>query len=72
MRVFLASATGVIGRVLTPLLLAQGHQVTEMTRRMNARDAATALAPTNRLRHEGTRNLIAAVRAAGVRRLVAT
>lgn len=118
MRVFLAGATGVIGRVLTPLLLADGHQVIGMTRsedraaqvrnrgaeavvcdaldgdglreavvrsrpdaivhqltsipsRMDARTAATALAPTNRLRHEGTRNLIAAARAAGTKRLVA-
>lgn len=32
MRVFLAGATGVIGRRLVPLLLADGHQVTAMTR----------------------------------------
>ncbi len=32
MRVFLAGATGVIGRRLVPLLLADGHQVTGMTR----------------------------------------
>jgi 2-alkyl-3-oxoalkanoate reductase len=32
MRVFLAGATGVIGRRLTPLLIAEGHQVTGMTR----------------------------------------
>jgi nucleoside-diphosphate-sugar epimerase len=31
-RVFLAGATGVIGRRLTPLLLSHGHQVTCMTR----------------------------------------
>jgi nucleoside-diphosphate-sugar epimerase len=31
-RVFLAGATGVIGRRLVPLLLADGHQVTGMTR----------------------------------------
>jgi nucleoside-diphosphate-sugar epimerase len=33
MRVFLAGATGVIGRRLTPLLLAQGHQLTCLVRR---------------------------------------
>jgi nucleoside-diphosphate-sugar epimerase len=32
MRVFLAGATGVIGRRLVPLLLADGHQVTGMSR----------------------------------------
>ncbi|HLL92540.1 MAG TPA: NAD(P)-dependent oxidoreductase [Solirubrobacteraceae bacterium] len=32
MRIFLAGATGVIGRRLVPMLLADGHQVTGMTR----------------------------------------
>jgi nucleoside-diphosphate-sugar epimerase len=32
MRVFLAGATGVIGRRLVPMLVAEGHQVTGMTR----------------------------------------
>ena len=32
MRIFLAGATGAIGRVLTPLLLADGHSVTGTTR----------------------------------------
>src|SRR6266576_2504868 len=32
MRIFLAGATGVIGRRLVPLLVAEGHQVTGMTR----------------------------------------
>jgi nucleoside-diphosphate-sugar epimerase len=32
MRVFLAGATGVIGRPLVPALIAAGHQVTGMTR----------------------------------------
>jgi uncharacterized protein YbjT (DUF2867 family) len=32
MRVFLAGATGVIGRQLLPLLIAEGHQVAGMTR----------------------------------------
>jgi nucleoside-diphosphate-sugar epimerase len=32
MRVFLAGATGVLGRRLTPLLIGAGHQVTGMTR----------------------------------------
>ena len=33
MRVFLAGATGVIGRRLLPRLLEAGHDVTAMTRR---------------------------------------
>ena len=32
MKIFLAGASGAIGRRLTPLLLAEGHQVTGMTR----------------------------------------
>ncbi|HEY2719780.1 MAG TPA: NAD-dependent epimerase/dehydratase family protein, partial [Solirubrobacteraceae bacterium] len=32
MKVFLAGATGVIGRRLVPLLLAEGHEVIGMTR----------------------------------------
>lgn len=118
MRVFLAGATGAIGRVLTPLLIEAGHEVTGMTRSperaerlreqgaeavvcdaldadglrnavvqarpeaviheltaipsaLNPRRADAELAPTNRLRREGTRNLIAAARAAGAARLVA-
>jgi nucleoside-diphosphate-sugar epimerase len=118
MRVFLAGATGVIGRALTPLLARSGHEVigmtrseeraqelrergaravvcdaldasgvreavvssrpeavihelTEIPRRMDPRKAAAQLEPTNRLRREGTRNLIAAARQAGARRLIA-
>jgi nucleoside-diphosphate-sugar epimerase len=118
MRVFVAGATGVIGRPLVGQLLADGHAVVGMTRsreraqelqdrgaepavcdaldgealagvmtearpdavihqltgipeRLEPRRYARQLAPTNRLRREGTRNLIAAARAAGVRRLVA-
>jgi 2-alkyl-3-oxoalkanoate reductase len=117
MKVFVAGASGAIGRPLVRQLLAAGHEVTGMTRReQNAEairaagakdivcdvfDAAAlesavrkaapeaviheltalpsrldpkakdALAPTNRLRLEGTRNLIAAARAAGARRLIA-
>ena len=40
MKIFLAGASGAIGRRLTPLLLADGHQVTGMTRNP---DAARAL-----------------------------
>ena len=40
MRIFLAGATGVIGRRLVPLLVAEGHQVTGMTR---ARERGAAL-----------------------------
>jgi nucleoside-diphosphate-sugar epimerase len=115
MRIFVAGASGAIGRPLVRQLLAAGHEVTGMTRRPQRaeeiraagaeavvcdvfdaealREAVVAAAPeavvhvltalpqrynpksdylaaTNRIRVEGTRNLIAAARAAGVRRLV--
>jgi nucleoside-diphosphate-sugar epimerase len=118
MRVFVAGATGVIGRGLVAMLIEAGHDVTGMTRsaeradRLRAlgcegavcdaldaealretvsdarpeavihvltaippslqpRNFKTALAPTNRLRREGTRNLLAAARAAGATRFLA-
>ena len=117
-RIFLAGASGVIGRRLTPLLLAHGHSVWaatrspdngEFLRKLGARavlvdvfDAAalatavldarpeivihqltdlavvhdpakrsSALARNARIRDEGTRNLVAAAREAGARRLIA-
>jgi len=117
MKVFVAGASGAIGRPLVRQLVAAGHEVTGMTRReeraeqiratgakavvcdafdAEALEAAVgeaapeavvhlltslpqridyrdkqALAPTNRVRSEGTRNLVAAARAAGARRLIA-
>lgn len=118
MRVFVAGATGVIGRRLVPLLIANGHHVVGMTRSSerakSLREAGgktvvadaldhsavmeavrraepevvvhelTALSSfgnlrrferefevTDRLRTEGTDNLLAAARAAGARRFVA-
>lgn len=118
MKVFVAGASGAIGRPLVRQLVAAGHEVTGMTRREDraeeiraagakavVRDALDAaaieaavrgagpeavvhlltalpgrldyrakedpLAATNRVRREGTRNLIAAAKAAGARRLVA-
>jgi len=115
MKVFLAGASGALGRRLTPALLEAGHQVTGMTRsresaeriRESGAEAVvcdvfdrehlteavgqaapevivhqlTALpaafdvrkidySPTNRLRTEGTRNLIDAGAAAGASRIV--
>ena len=116
MRVFVAGASGAIGRPLVPKLVAAGHDVTGMTRseeRAEAVRAAGARAavvdvfdaerlrhavadahpevviheltslpdrldfrkqdiyePTNRVRTEGTRNLLDAARAAGARRFV--
>jgi nucleoside-diphosphate-sugar epimerase len=117
-RIFLAGAAGVIGRRLTPLLVANGHSVwgatrsphnCEFLRKLGARpvlvdvfDAealaaavleakpeivihqltdlalvqdpakrSDALARNARIRDEGTRNLVAAARNAGARRLVA-
>jgi nucleoside-diphosphate-sugar epimerase len=118
MRVFLAGATGVIGRQLLPMLMAAGHDVTAMTRTpakldtlrasgaeavvADALDAAamrTAIADArpdavihqltslparidprkierdfvlnDRLRSEGTRNLVQAAQAAGAGRIIA-
>lgn len=118
MRVFLAGATGAIGRRLVPMLLEEGHQVTGMTRSAEKADAVQAsgaepavcdaldrqaltdavrsarpdavvhqltaipqridprkierdFALTDRLRTEGTHNLLAAARAAEVSRIVA-
>ena len=118
MRIFLAGATGAVGRRLLPMLVGAGHDVvgtTRSPRRARAVEAAgaeavvlnaldrdavlsavaaakpdvvihqlTALAgpaklrrfddyfaQTNRLRTEGTDNLLAAARAAGTRRFVA-
>jgi nucleoside-diphosphate-sugar epimerase len=117
-RIFLAGASGVIGRRLTPLLLAHGHSVWgttrspgnfEFLRKLGARpvvvdvfDAealattvlkakpeivmhqltdlsavqdpakrSSALARNARIRDEGARNLVAAAREAGARRLIA-
>jgi 2-alkyl-3-oxoalkanoate reductase len=118
MKVFVAGATGAMGKQLVPALLAAGHQVVAMTRsadktaalaaagaepvvadgldRAAVTAAVTRTAPeviihqmtgltgmkslknfdaefatTNRLRTEGTDNLLAAARAAGTRRIVA-
>jgi nucleoside-diphosphate-sugar epimerase len=115
MRVFVAGASGVIGRPLVRQLVAAGHEVTGMTRRQERaeeiriagaaavvcdvfdaevlREAVVGAAPetvihaltalprrydpksdylaaTNRIRTEGTRNLVAAAEAAGARRLL--
>jgi len=110
MRIFIAGATGVVGRNLAPLLLRAGHELVGATRTehgaralaamgvapaqldvldaaatrvalMRARpdavmhqltDLASADLEANaRLRIIGTRNLVDAARAAGVRRIVA-
>ncbi|HEX6024103.1 MAG TPA: NAD(P)H-binding protein [Solirubrobacter sp.] len=107
MHVFLAGATGAIGRRLLPRLIEAGHEVTAMTRRPEAVDALRAqgakpvvadaydreavfaavqgaevvmhqltdlsdrdLDANARLRVAGTRNLVDAALAAGVRRMV--
>src|SRR3954465_13941443 len=115
LRIFIAGASGTLGRRLVPQLVARGHHVTGTTRsrvdELRAlgaepvivdpphapapRDAVAAAEPdvvvhqltalagmgmtrnfdkafavSNRMRTEGTDNLIAAARAAGARRLV--
>ena len=117
MKVFVAGATGALGKHLIPELVANGHEVVGMTRtpgkrelvrelgatpvvadaldpdavaravseavpeaivhqltalsRLDPRHFERAFALTNRLRTEGTNHLLAAGRAAGVRRFVA-
>jgi nucleoside-diphosphate-sugar epimerase len=118
MRVFVAGATGVIGRCLLPRLAGDGHEVVGMTRKEERTDLIRDLGAepvvadafdldglrqavadarpevviheltdiprsidpkkfaeqfevNNRLRREGTRNLVAAAQAAGARRLIA-
>jgi 2-alkyl-3-oxoalkanoate reductase len=83
MKVFVAGATGVLGRELVPQLVARGHEVVGMTRSASKQDlvrslgarpvVADALDPkmTNRLRTEATDHLLAAGRAVGARRFVA-
>ena len=118
MRVFIAGATGVMGRRLLPALAAAGHEPVAMTRsaekaaalqatgieavvcdaydaprlaqvvtdaradqivhaltdlpeKMNMRRFEREVRSTGRLRIEGTRNLLAAARAAGIQRVVA-
>lgn len=110
MRVFVAGATGAVGRLLVPMLLEAGHEVTGISRspagaeRVRQQGAAAvqadvfdreglhqvvaAAAPdavvhqltdlsdadgaaTDRLRRDGTRNLVDAAKAAGAARIVA-
>jgi nucleoside-diphosphate-sugar epimerase len=110
MRIFLAGATGVIGRRLVPLLVGQGHAVTGLVRRSGDADwlrglgaaavvgdvydrdgvlaAVRSAAPdvvmhqltdlkggnfpaNSEMRKTGTRHLVDAALAAGVRRVVA-
>lgn len=110
MNILVAGATGAVGRLLVPLLLKEGHQVTGVSRtpegaervrqqgasavradafdRDGLRQIMAATAPdavihqltalsdadgerTNRLRREGTRNLVDAARSAGVERIIA-
>ena len=109
MKIFLAGASGVVGRSLIPLLTAQGHTVSGTTRDPNKADLLRSLgakpvvvdvydrdglfaavraarpdavlyqltdlthldfSATARVRTEGTRNLVDAVEAAGVLRMV--
>lgn len=110
MHVFVAGATGAVGRLLLPLLVADGHRVTALTRGESGAAAVLAaggtpvvgdvydaaglagvlraaspdvvmhqltdlsrgdLAANARIRTAGTRNLVDAALASGVRRIVA-
>lgn len=73
---FLAGATGAIGRRLAPLLVAAGwrvvvHQLTDLPPKLDPSRMAEATGRNARIRDEGTRNLVAAALAAGVRRMIA-
>lgn len=118
MRIFLAGASGAVGRPLVPRLVAEGHEVTGATRRperaeriraagaeavvcdvfdaaalraaviqarpevviqhltdlppdLNPRNLKRAYEANDRLRSEGSANLVSAARAAGARRFIA-
>jgi nucleoside-diphosphate-sugar epimerase len=43
MKVFVAGATGVLGRVLVPQLVARGHEVVGMTRSASKQDLVRSL-----------------------------
>jgi nucleoside-diphosphate-sugar epimerase len=69
MRIFLAGASGVIGVRLIPLLLAGGHELTDLP---DSVDQIPEYAErNNRIRTEGTRNLLAAAQAAGAAHFLA-
>src|SRR5919106_254218 len=100
MKIFVAGASGAIGKQLVPLLVDAGYEVVGTTTSAGKADNLRALGaapvvldlldaeavgravseaapdvvvhePTNRLRTEGTDNLLAAARAVGVRKFVA-
>ncbi|HWD78119.1 MAG TPA: NAD-dependent epimerase/dehydratase family protein, partial [Kribbella sp.] len=60
MRIFVAGATGVIGRRLVPLLVAEGHEVTALSRRSQVPGAQTVLGDVYDA--DGLRDLVSAAR----------
>ena len=76
MRIFLASATGVIGRPLVPVLLGAGHEVTPLARRpekvraLEAQGAEPALADAANV--ESVREAVVLARPEVLARLRAT
>src|SRR5919106_6250002 len=80
MKIFVAGATGVMGRQLVPRLVAAVsaarpevivHQLPALSGSLDLRPFARTFAQTNRLRTEGTDILLSAARAAGTRRFLA-
>ena len=76
MKIFLAGATGAIGKRLVPLLLEAGHRVTGTTRSAAKAEALRAACTEGtqrnaRMRSQGTQNVVAAALGARVHRLIA-
>ncbi|WP_460072751.1 NAD-dependent epimerase/dehydratase family protein [Streptomyces sp. YKOK-I1] len=85
LRVVVAGATGAVGSLPVPMLVAAGHEVTGTSRTLAGIERIRSLGATGfqadaldadgaangRIRREGTRNLVEAAKAAGVGRIVA-
>src|SRR5712691_3274250 len=90
MRIFVAGATGVIGRRLVPMLVEAGHDVTRLLRvvadakpdvvihqltdipqTIDPRKYEEQFAGNDRIRVDGTRNLVEAAAGAGASRVIA-
>ena len=62
MRIFVAGASGVVGRLLVPLLVAQGHEVTALSRRERAVGSAARTVVADVYDAPALRTVVAAAR----------